>query len=668
MATLPSLFTPAARLFSRLDFRGKFLAIGGIGTALALTLAASLIRIEYADVVLTRNELAGVALEARTGELLAASQRWRQALLTGANAQAEALEVDSTLASLQKAAADGGPTVPAALDAVVQGWAELRPAQATGSLRARQKLLDRVNAWMSTQIDYLGRVGEHSHLLFDPELTTHFMMDGAIYRLPALTEQLAQIALIGGQGVADGSLTDKARVSLITSFASAQTHAAALDSGLRQALQGEPAALQAMTPMLDALTRGQADAQTMVLGLVMNNTHYTQNEFDTAIVAPLQAGLALAPALRGALTKTLQRRLHAARMRIALIGGLVTGLLALSLYAGTAIYLLMHRDLASIRTMADALSGGDLRVRARLSGKDEITQLGRLLDSVADSLQTLIRSLVDGSSKLTSAAATCAQVSAEVARCAGQQLDSNEAALGSMQALADGVRTMSASACQTYRLADEAGDSSREGMTVISSVADEIAHISEAVKQAGASMDRLVSAASDVDRLVVVIGEVADQTNLLALNAAIEAARAGEHGRGFAVVADEVRGLAERTSASTRQITDLVARIQSLGEEATHAMSVTTERTKRGVDFSRGAADVMTRIEGAARESLQSMQIIDAELTQQGNSAGQVVERIQTMSGLARSNADTAATLTREAAALSNLADELQACAMHFRV
>ena len=149
-------------------------------------------------------------------------------------------------------------------------------------------------------------------------------------------------------------------------------------------------------------------------------------------------------------------------------------------------------------------------------------------------------------------------------------------------------------------------------------------------------MDRLVSAAREIDRIVVVIGEVADQTNLLALNAAIEAARAGAHGRGFAVVTDEVRWLAERT--------------------------------RRGVDFRHGAADVMARIEGVAQASLQAMQVINTEPVQQGSSAGQVAARIEAMSGLARSNADTVATLTREASALSCLADDLQTTATQFRV
>jgi methyl-accepting chemotaxis protein len=129
-----------------------------------------------------------------------------------------------------------------------------------------------------------------------------------------------------------------------------------------------------------------------------------------------------------------------------------------------------------------------------------------------------------------------------------------------------------------------------------------------------------------------------------------------------------VRRLAERTTASTRQITELVARIRSLGEDATDAMSATTERTRRGVGFSRGAADVMTRIEGSAQESLLAMQVINTELVQQGSSASHVVERIQAMSSLARSNADTVTTLTREASALSCLADELQATATQFRV
>jgi len=249
-----------------------------------------------------------------------------------------------------------------------------------------------------------------------------------------------------------------------------------------------------------------------------------------------------------------------------------------------------------------------------------------------------------------------------------RQMAGNQQALGALEQLAGGVQTISSTSGQAFRTVERAGTSSREGVKLMTRVATEMGGIATAVENASTGIDHLIGEAGDIDRIVGVIRAVADQTNLLALNAAIEAARAGEHGRGFAVVADEVRALAERTTQATGQIAGLVERIQTLSRNATAAMAATAQQTRAGVQFSEGAAALVAQIDEAATQSMEAMRSIHAALQCQGEQATEVTGRIQDMSGMARQSAEAMATLTGDASALSRLADELRATTSRFQV
>jgi len=218
------------------------------------------------------------------------------------------------------------------------------------------------------------------------------------------------------------------------------------------------------------------------------------------------------------------------------------------------------------------------------------------------------------------------------------------------------------------QISSQAFDQASDGEGIVKRSVDEAQAIALTVSESAQVMQRLGDSSRQIGDIVGVINDIADQTNLLALNAAIEAARAGEQGRGFAVVADEVRKLAERTTQATSQINSMISSIQNEVEHAGVAMNNTTSRVEIGVEFSKKAGDSLGNIVGSVN-NLQSMVQQIASATEEMSTVSETIS--SDIQGIAAGSKEISAgsgQIAQASSDLAKLATELQSVVRQFKV
>jgi methyl-accepting chemotaxis protein len=340
--------------------------------------------------------------------------------------------------------------------------------------------------------------------------------------------------------------------------------------------------------------------------------------------------------------------------------------------AGTLGYLTARRLLAQLGGEPALAVEVALRVaRGDLTAEIPKAPSGSLIDSMStmrDGLRGTISRMAHNSGALSTAAEQLAAASDQVAKRSGEQNDAAASMAAAIEELSVSINSVADNAKLTAATSEHSGATAQEGAGIVLEAATEMENIAQSVSDVASAIKALGEHADRISSVVTVISEVAAQTNLLALNAAIEAARAGEQGRGFAVVADEVRKLAERTTSSTAEIRQMISEIQSSSTTAMNAMSVAGRRVGSGVDLARRAGDAIRRIETEATEVLAAVNEISASLREQGTVTGDAARHVEEIARGADDNARMAAQSAAAASALGTLAGSMRQDVEHFRV
>jgi methyl-accepting chemotaxis protein len=232
----------------------------------------------------------------------------------------------------------------------------------------------------------------------------------------------------------------------------------------------------------------------------------------------------------------------------------------------------------------------------------------------------------------------------------------------------DAFKTLADEMRSAAERAKENATNAEAGAQTVAETISEMHRIAQLVESTADQIQELQGYSQQISSVVSTIREISDQTNLLALNAAIEAARAGEQGRGFAVVADEVRKLAERTGAATEEIGAMIGRIQSATKNAVTVMEQGVSEVRASAERAQTAQTAIESIKTLAVEQGASMAVIDRELGQKAQEAQTVVERLQTVTEHAKANAHAVAEAEQETVVLADAAQDLMAQAKRFKV
>ncbi|QCI13119.1 methyl-accepting chemotaxis protein [Pseudomonas putida] len=351
----------------------------------------------------------------------------------------------------------------------------------------------------------------------------------------------------------------------------------------------------------------------------------------------------------------------------AIVGALVVIMLALA-----AIATLLTRSivvpLADAVAVAERVATGDLTAHIQVTGRDEPALLLRALGRMQTNLRETIRKIAASSDQLASASEELHTVTEDTSRGLHQQSAEIDQAATAVNQMTAAVEEVANNAVSTADASQGADHSTRDGRDQVNQALASIQQLVEDVTGTSAEIEQLASNANEISRVLDVIGAIAGQTNLLALNAAIEAARAGEAGRGFAVVADEVRALAHRTQQSTAEIEQMIAGIQNGTERAVAAMHSSQGRATGTLEIAQGAGQALEVIAEAIASINQRNLVIASASEEQAQVAREVDRNLVNIRDLAMQTSAGANQTSAAAQDLSRLAVDLNGMVAQFKV
>ncbi len=354
----------------------------------------------------------------------------------------------------------------------------------------------------------------------------------------------------------------------------------------------------------------------------------------------------------GVYVDDVDKAVKTAALRYGIMSLLVLAIVAaVSFLVSRSIVTQLGGEPATAIDLMSRAASGDLTVDVQSSSK------GSIMDSAGAMLRSIrgmVAEISQGSARLSQGAEHISTASREVATASQRQSDATSSMAAAIEEMTVSINHISDSARDTQDNSTSSVSLSEEGFERIQVASQEINAIASTVSDASVRIGKLEERANQISSIAGVIKDIAGQTNLLALNAAIEAARAGEQGRGFAVVADEVRKLAERTSLATLEIEQMISGIQSDTVEVVGVMGDVLPQIKAGVRAAEAAADSLQKIKDGAQSTLASVRgVAEAtkEQSQASNNIAQKVEEIATMvdetTAAMQSTADTAKELEK---------------------
>ena len=578
-------------------------------------------------------------------------------------------DVDKYFAQLQQTEKELGEALKTqgSTGKLIRQWETIKAnslnQKAGEAIKAHSKLVADILALMVT-------VADNSEITLDPKLDTYYMGAALVATLPNLMENMGQARAVGSGIAAKGEFSQKSYVKISVLLSNIDNYATQLASGLAAAVAENDVIKRDLGSMIEANNKAVSEMKHLLQDELIKPEKITISSdkvFNIATQA-INGSYKLFDTMAPELSKIFHERIEDDVNKEIIELALVAIVLFLVSYMFVGLYMSIMDNLQRVGNATQNMADGNLTTRLTLKGNDEMQIIATDFNKMSEKFEALVQQIVSATSQLAAASEEVAAISQESATNLNNQRSEIEQVATAMNEMSATVQEVARNAGDASGAAANADNEAKAGNSIVSQASNSIDELAHEVENASNVINQLADDSDKIGSVLDVIKGIAEQTNLLALNAAIEAARAGEQGRGFAVVADEVRTLAGRTQESTQEIESMIDKLQSGAKNAVSVMESGRKKAGVGVDQTKQAGEALDAITRAVTTISEMNVQIASAAEEQSATTEEMNKNIININQLADETSNSATQSTTASTELSKLATQLQDLVSHFKI
>ncbi len=508
-------------------------------------------------------------------------------------------------------------------------------------------------------LDFMDTIGRQGHMIQESDPASSYLISSLLHTIPAQVESLGVLRGKGSGIIAANALTtdNKLQIAMLADTRNARI----LKKDIDYLFEAEPELKKVLARKYDDAIQRLEDYLKLAEREIIqaSSANMDSAEFFSRGTQTISALLSLFDSMQVSLGQRMEQQITEAKQQVSIYLALIIIVITLLIYIYIGIYLAIRKNLDALQQTADRICDGDLKVRLRLDTRDEMRAIASSFNDIAEGVNRSIAAIKKSSEEI---ALTAEQIAAQSTQTANGMLTQSQELSQTSTAVTEMTASVNEVAQNTEQASVAAQDSNQQavqGNRVVKQTISAINTLASNIHRVVEGVSTLEENSNNITGILDVIRGVAEQTNLLALNAAIEAARAGEQGRGFAVVADEVRTLASRTQDSTLEIQAMIELIQGGIGEVAQAMNESQQHANTAVEHSNEAGEMLQAIASSVEQISNMTAQIATAAVEQSSVSEEIARSIVTIDDVAGETSHSAQALAGTSTQLSEMSGEM---------